>query len=119
VSFDPVPVKAAGAFHRLAALVGEDDQDRAAVVLRANASDKPCFLHPVDDPREAALAVEDSLRQRVHRDAFRRLVELDEDVVPAQRDAGVALELGVEHVEERERALEEEPPGPQPLGRGT
>ncbi len=32
---------------------------------------------------------------------------------------GVALELGVEHVEERERALEVEAPGAQPLGGGA
>ena len=46
-------------------------------------------------------------------------VELDEDVVPAHGNAGVAFELASEHVDERECALEVEPPGAQALGRGT
>ena len=41
------------------------------------------------------------------------------DVVPPERDSGVALELAVEHVGEREDALEVEAPRPQPLGRGA
>src|SRR5439155_247901 len=48
VSFDPVSVVAAGAFHRLGAVVGENDEDRAPVVLGANAADEPCLFHPVD-----------------------------------------------------------------------
>src|SRR6266581_3519415 len=112
VSFDSVSVVAAGIFHRVAAFFGENDEDRAPVVLRANTTDEARLFHPVDDTGEAALAVEDSLGERVHRDAFWRFLELDEDVVPAQRDAGLAFELAVEHVEERERALEVEPPGP-------
>src|SRR6266568_8736761 len=106
VSFDSVSVVAAGIFHRVAAFFGENDEDRAPVVLRANATDESRLLHPVDDTGEAALAVQDPVSQRVHRDAFGRFLELDEDVVPAHRDAGLALELRVEHVEERERALE-------------
>jgi hypothetical protein len=42
---------------------------------------------------------------------------MDEDVVPALRDAGVSLELRIENVEKRHRTLEEEPPAAQPLGR--
>ena len=41
------------------------------------------------------------------------------DVVRAQWDPGVALDVGVEHVEERERALEVEAPGTQSLGGKT
>src|SRR3954451_21017322 len=38
VSFDSVSVVAAGAFHRFGALVGEDDEDRASVVVEADAA---------------------------------------------------------------------------------
>ena len=40
VAFDAVSVVAAGVFHRLGALVGEDDDDGAAVVLGADAADE-------------------------------------------------------------------------------
>jgi len=75
------------------------------------------LLHPIDDTRESALAVEDPLGELVHRDASRRLLEVDENVVPALGDADGLFELGVEHIEQRQRALEEEAPGAQPLGR--
>ena len=109
---------AAGLLHRRAALVGEDDEDRAAVVVGADAADEAGLLESVDDAGEAALAVEDPLGELVHAQAVGCLLEVDEDVVPAQRDAGVALELGVEHVDECERALEVEAPRAQPLGEG-
>jgi hypothetical protein len=41
---------------------------------------------------------------------------VDEDVVPALRDAGVSFELRIENVEECHCALEEEPPAAQLLG---
>ena len=41
VAFDSVAVVAAGVFHRLGALVGEDDEDRASVVLGAEAGTSP------------------------------------------------------------------------------
>src|SRR5512133_1473553 len=100
VSCNPVPVVPAREFLRLVALLGEHDEDRAAVVLGANAADELRSLHPVDDAREAALAVKDPVGERVHRYALRGLLELDKDVVPAQRDSGLLLEFGVEHVEE-------------------
>src|SRR5881227_2615540 len=49
VLFDPVPVVATGLLHRCAARVGEDDKDRAAVVLAAHTFDKARFFHAVDD----------------------------------------------------------------------
>ncbi len=116
---DRVPVVAAGPLHRVAALIGEDDEDRAAVALRADAADEAALLHPVDDAGEAALAVEDPLGELVHAQAVGCLLEVNQGVVPAQRDSGVALELGVEHVDECERALEVEAPGTQPFGRGA
>jgi hypothetical protein len=112
VSFDSVSVVPAGICHRVAASLGENDEYRAPVALRANATDEARLFHPVDDTGETALAVEDSLSERVHRDTFGRFLELDEDVVPAQRDTGLLFELAVEHVQERERALEVEQRSP-------
>jgi hypothetical protein len=116
VLFDRVPVVSAGLLHRCTALVREDDEDRTAVVLRADAPNETSFFHPVDDPGETALAVQNPLSELVHTHAFGCFLEVDEGVVPAQWDAGVALEFGVEHVDERECALEVEAPGPQALG---
>ena len=117
VAFDSVSVVAAGVLHRGGALLGEHDEDRAPVVFGADAADEPGLLHPVDDAREAALAVQDPSCELAHRDAVRRFLEVDEDVVPAHREAGLVLEFGVEHVDQCERALEVQPPGTQPLGR--
>src|SRR4051794_8001781 len=66
VLLDPVPVAEAGLLHSRAPLVGEDDEDRAAVVLWADAADEPGLFHAIDDAREAALAVEDPLGELVH-----------------------------------------------------
>ncbi len=83
----------------------------------------PCheagLFHSVDDAGEAALAVEDSFGELVHAQALGGLLELDEGVVPAHGDSSVALELGVEHIDQCERALEVEAPGAQPLGGGA
>jgi len=117
MSLDSVSVVSPRALERRDARVGEDDEDCAAIVLRPNAPDETRLFHPVDDPGEPALAVEDPVGERVHRHAVRRFLEMDEDVVPALRDAGVSLELRIENVEKRHRTLEEEPPAAQPLGR--
>ena len=119
VSFDSVSVVAARAFERRGARFGEDDEDRAAIGLRTNALDEARLFHPVDDSGEPALAVEDPVGERVHRDAVRRFLEVDEDVVPPLRDAGVSFELRIENVEKRHCAFEEEPPAAQSLGRGA
>jgi hypothetical protein len=100
-------------------LVGEDDEDRAAVVLGANAADEAGLCESVDDAGEAALAVEDPFGELVHAQAVGCLLEVDEGVIRAHRHAGVALEFGVEDVLERECALEVEAPGAQPLPGGT
>jgi hypothetical protein len=117
VSFDSVSVVAAGAVHRFGAVVGEHDQDRASVVFGAHAADEPGLLHPVDEAREAAFAVHDPRGELAHRDAVGRFLEVDQDVVPAQRQAGLVLEFGVEHAVQRQPALEEQPQGAQPLRR--
>ena len=117
VSLDPVTVVAACALERRGSRVGEDDKDRAAVVFRTDALDETRLFHPVDHSGESALAVKDPVCERVHRDAVGRFLEMNEDVVPALRDAGVSFELGIENVEKRHRALEEQPPAAQLLGR--
>ena len=107
VLLDRVPVWR-GVFQHLAALVGKDDEDeRRSFSGWTRGRGRP--FHPVDDAGEAALAVEDPLGD-VHAQAGGGLLELDQGVVPAQRDPGVALEFGVEHVVQRERALEVEAP---------
>ena len=50
---------------------------------------------------------------------LRCFLEVDENVVPALGDAHDLLELGVEQVEQRKRALEEQSPGAQLLPRGA
>ena len=48
------------------------------------------------------------------------LLELDEDVVPAEgQRRPAASQLGVEDVRQRQRALEEDAPGRERLGRGA
>ena len=116
VSFDSVSVVAPSELHCFGARVSEDDENRAAVVFGAVAADEPCLFHPVDDAGEAALAVQDPFGELVHADPFGRFLEVDEDVVPAHRDAHGVLELGVEHIDERKRALEEKAPAAQPFG---
>ena len=118
VLFDRVPVVAAGLLHRPASLIGEDDEDRAAVVLGPDAADEAGIFHAVDDAGEAALAVENPLGELGHPEAV-CLLELDQSVVPPQWDPGVALELGFQHVEDSECALEIETPSAQPLRRGA
>ena len=117
VSLNSVSVVAPRALERRGARFGKDDEDRAAIVFRTNALDETHLLHPVDDSSESALAVEDPVGERVHRDAVRRFLEVDEDVVPALRDAGVSFELRIENVDKRHCTLEEEPPAAQLLGR--
>ena len=119
VSFDSVSVVAAGAVHCVGALVCEDDEDCAPVVLGADAADESGLFHLVDEAREAALAVQDVSRELAHRNTVGRFLEVDEDVVPAQREAGLVLEFGVEHALQRQGALEEQAPGSEPFGRGT
>ena len=61
------------------------------------------------------LLCQDAARDLVHRQAVARLLELDEDVVPAEREPDRGLELGVEDVRQRQPALEEHPPGDKRL----
>ena len=119
VLLDPVPVVPAGALERLAPRVGENDAHRSAVVLGPHAADEIGGLHAIDDAREAALAVQDPLGELVHPQAVGCIFEMDERVVPPERDSGIPLELAVEDVGERENALEIEAPRPQALGRGA
>ena len=76
-------------------------------MLGANAANEPDLFHPIDDPGQAALAVEDSFGKLVHRNALWRLLEVDQDVVPPLRNSYCVLEFRVEHVEQREGTLEE------------
>lgn len=61
-----------------------------------DAADESGLFHSVDDAGEAALAGQDPLGELVHADAVGRFLEVDEHVVPADRDADVAFQFGVE-----------------------
>ncbi len=117
VPLDSIPVVATGLAQLVRARVGQDDQDRTPIVRRPDAADEPTLFHAVHHVSEAALAVKDPFRELVHANALRRLLEMNEDVVPALRDAHRLLEFRIEHVQERQRALEEEAPSVQALGR--
>jgi hypothetical protein len=95
------------------------DLDRAPVLARALALHQSGLLHAVDDTRQAALAREDPAREFVHADRAFRLLEIDEDVVPAQSHPGLSLQLGVEDVDQRVPAFEEDTPDRALLGRRT
>jgi hypothetical protein len=101
---------------RPTALVREDDQERPPIVLGPLAAHEARLFHAVDHARETTLAVQDSLRELVHAQSPRFVFQVDEEVVPTDRNPGVALHLGVEHVHKRERALEVEAPRSKTLG---
>jgi hypothetical protein len=94
-----------------------DDLDRAPVLARALTLHQSGLLHAVDDARQPALAGEDPARELVHADRALRLLEIDEHVVPAQSHAGLGLQLGVEDVDQRVAAFEEDAPDRALLGR--
>jgi hypothetical protein len=98
VPLDSIPVVAAGLAQLFGARVSHNDQDRTPIVRRADASDEPSFLHSVNHMSEAALAVKDPFRELVHANALRRLIEMNEDVVPALRDSHRLLEFRIEQV---------------------
>ena len=117
VLLDRMAMVTASRLHRLAPLVCEDDEKRPAIVLGPLTAHEARLFHAVDDPSEAALAVEDPLGELVHAQSARLVLQVDEEVVPTDRNPGVALHLGVEHVEKREGAFEVQPPGSKPLRR--
>lgn len=119
VPVDSIPVVAAGLVQLFGARVGQNDKDRTPIVRGVDAADEPPLFHSVHDTCEAALAVKDAFRELVHANALGRTLEMDEDVVPALRDAHRLLEFRIEHVQQRQRALEEEAPGVQSLARGA
>ena len=119
VLLDSAPVDHPRALKGLRALGRHDDVDRAPVLARALALHQSRLLHAVDDPRQPALARENPAREFVHANRVLCLVEIDEHVVPAQRHPGLRLELGVEDVDQRVPALEEDAPDRALLGRGA
>ena len=64
--FDRVAMVAAGLFHHGPAFVGENDEDRAAVVFGAHAADETGLLESFDHAGEAALAVQNPFGELVH-----------------------------------------------------
>ena len=98
VPLDSIPVVPTGLAQLFRARVGQDDQDRTPIVRRPDASDESTLFHSVHHVSEAALAVKDPFRELVHANAPRRLIEMNEDVVPALRDSHSLLEFRIEQV---------------------
>ena len=119
VAADAVAVDGPRVFERREPLGRRPDEHDPPVVGRALAPHQAGLLHAVDHAREAAPARQDPRRDLVHRHAAARLLELDEDVVPAERELARCLELGVEDVRQRECALEEDAPRHQLLASGA
>ena len=95
-----------------AALLG-DRRERAARVTRAlGALDQALVLEPRDEPAQPAAAEEHGVGERGHsQPALGRLVELDEDVIRADRQAVLPRQLLVELAHQvRVRAQEEAAP---------
>jgi hypothetical protein len=67
-------------------------------------------LHAVDHARQAALAEEDPVCDFGHAEPLGRILEMDQDVVPPERDPSLRLHLGVENVDERQGGLQEDTP---------
>jgi len=94
---------------------GDEDSYDASIVGRSLSAKQPSLLHPIHDAGEAALAREDPRGEFVHRQParlvlFGGLFEVDEHVVPAQRQSLRGLQLVIDDVDQRHRGLEEDSP---------
>lgn len=87
-----------------------DDLDHAAIRGRPSPLDESSLFHAVDHAGQAALTRKDAAGELVHANPVLGLLEMDEDVVPAKRDALFVLELRVKDVDQRECSLEERSP---------
>ena len=81
---DAAAMHGACGLQRLEAFGRDEHEDHAPIVRRAVAPNEPFLLHPVDHPGQAALARQDPLGELGHPARAAGLLELDEDVVPAQ-----------------------------------
>src|SRR4051794_12283202 len=76
------------------ALVGEDRERPARVSRAARAAQQALALEPVDEPREPAARQVDGVREVAHAHLLRgRVVDRDQDLVVAEREAVRRLEL--------------------------
>jgi hypothetical protein len=86
----PTPRRCVGAVRRsVCTPLGGELRERAAAILRARGpADQPGSFHPVDQPRQAALGQQHLSGEFLHPQAVLiGLVQVDEHVVPGQRDA--------------------------------
>src|SRR5437764_9712207 len=97
------------------AVVGEHRFRPASVVRTLLARHEAGCLHAVDEPGETAAADEHRLGELAHPPASARRVELDEHVVPGQRQPVRRLQLVLEHVDQRGVRDEEPPPSLDPV----
>ncbi len=114
VLVDAAQVDRGGAAQGAAALVGEDGEPAAAVVLAALPADQPGLHHPVDQPRQPALGEQHRRRQLLHaQPAPRGLGQVEEHVVAAQGQAALGHQLVLEQLGDRGVRLQQQPPGGQ------
>ena len=91
VFLDAAPVYGSGCAQSLESCGGDQDFDDAAVVGWALAPYEPCLLHAVDHPGQPALTEQDPPRELVHAQAVFCLFEVDERVVPTERDPALGV----------------------------
>lgn len=77
----------------LGALLREDDEGAAAVVRAGLALDQAGGGDAIDEARQAGTAEEHGAREVVHAQAAAGMPELDENVVPDQRQPEIAAEF--------------------------
>ena len=94
---------------------GCEHRDHAPPVLEAGlALDQPDALHPIDLTREAAAGEHEPRREILHAETAASFAELEEDVVPRERQSSLVGELVFEVIDDAGVDLEEAAPNLYP-----
>lgn len=117
VFLDPAVVHGARVLQCLVALWRYEDLDHAPVLRGPLAADEAGGFHAVDHAGQAALAGQDAIGELGHAQSVGRVLEVDERVIPDERELPFALQLGVENVDERPCRFDEHAPVSQLLWR--
>jgi hypothetical protein len=95
---------------RLVSCWRDQDLDHAPILWWSLTKDEAVGFHAVDHPGEAALTGQDAIGELGHAQPVGCVLEMNERVVPDQRDAAFGLQLGIEDVDQGERAFNENAP---------
>ena len=95
---------------RLASRWRDQDLDHAPILWWSLATDEAVGFHAVDHAGQAALAGQDAIGELGHAQPVGRVLEVDERVIPDQREVALALQLGIEDVDQRARRFDEDAP---------